>query len=666
MKHEKLFSGLWAVLLAVGLALSGAGCVVTAFELQTASLGAIALWVSVWAAAFALACTWKKGLIPGGILALLMGFGWVEGTLFYSLELLLRQISVYYSQAYGWPVVQLSDGLHPAGTVTWALCVLGTVTAGLVCRTVCGRKSSVLAVLWALLPLGACLVVTDKAPASGWLFVFLLFLGLLVLTQTLRRRAPAQANRLTALALVPAMLAMSLLYVLVPRAQYDKQALADRFVKDWEQLWEEEDPGKLLSVGGGAVSLSSLGSRSQSLRPVLDVTWDRGGTLYLRTCAYDTYYNNTWTNLAVPNSLAWPGEELLEDGGHLEIQTRYTLDLRAFPYYPAGDVLEDVNRGISNFSGKREYEYDVQLLRWDYPQYEDPSSEPQLAYTQLSTGAYTWGKRTVQALVEQDMPVSQKAQIIAQAVSECASYSLKTEKMPSDAGDFAQWFYEQSETGYCVHYATTAAVLLRAAEIPARYVTGYLVTVQAGIRTTVTEENAHAWVEYWLPGVGWVPLEATPASPLAEQIQPPETEQTVPPETAPTEPVQTPEQPEENPEPGLALGWLWIPAALLGAVAAAVLQWRLRVYLGRKGRAQGGINRRGIQAWITLTRFMAFLDESPPQELFALAQKAKFSHHALTREELEQMESAVGQAEKKLRAHPWYRQFYYRLILALY
>ncbi len=673
MKHEKLFSCLWAMALSVGLALSGIGCLVTAFDLQTASLGGTALWLTVWAAAFAPAFTWKKALIPAAVLALLAGYGWVEGTLFDSVELLLEQVSTYYSMGYGWPIVQLSNGLHPAGTVTWALCALGTVTAALTCRAVCGKKSSVPAVLSGVLPLCACLLVTDKVPDTGWLFALLLFLGLLVLPQTLRRRSPVQANRLTAMILVPAVLAMGLLYVLVPQEGYNKQSLGDRFVQQWDRLWgkEEDDPGTLVSVGGGAVSLSSLGSRSESMRPVMEVTWDRSGSVYLRTCAYDTYYNNVWTNLAVPETLEWPAEYLLEDGGYLQIQTRNTLDLRAFPYYPEGDVLADVTRGISNYSGQQSYSYSVQLLSNGYLEYEDPSPGTQTAYTQLPAVTYAWAQQLVQELVEEDMPFSQKAQIIGEAVSGCAQYDLKTRKMSADAKDFAQWFYEESETGYCIHFATTAAVLLRAAGIPARYVTGYLVTVQAGVETTVYEKNAHAWVEYWLPGVGWVPLEATPAAALEEQIAPPETtapEETVPREQSPEAP-QTPEQTPEQPEvigQWRSLFWLWIPGAVLALAGALVLQWRIRVVTGKRRRTRGGRNRRGIEAWRELTRLTAVLGTQPEQAVFLLAQKAKFSQHSLTEAELDQLEAAIQKARQTLKTHAWYRRLYYCLALALY
>ena len=58
--------------------------------------------------------------------------------------------------------------------------------------------------------------------------------------------------------------------------------------------------------------------------------------------------------------------------------------------------------------------------------------------------------------------------------------------------------------------------MLRYCGIPARYVEGYVVTpsqaeaLSSGETLTLTDANAHAWAEYYLDGVGWLPFDATP------------------------------------------------------------------------------------------------------------------------------------------------------------
>lgn len=63
--------------------------------------------------------------------------------------------------------------------------------------------------------------------------------------------------------------------------------------------------------------------------------------------------------------------------------------------------------------------------------------------------------------------------------------------------------------GYCQYYATTMAALLRAEGIPARMVEGFLPGERDGAIETVRNSGAHAWVEVWFPGFGWVRFDPT-------------------------------------------------------------------------------------------------------------------------------------------------------------
>ena len=95
------------------------------------------------------------------------------------------------------------------------------------------------------------------------------------------------------------------------------------------------------------------------------------------------------------------------------------------------------------------------------------------------------------------------------------TYSETPESVDSEK-DFVSALLADDPGGYDVHYATAAAVMLRYYGIPARYVEGYLITPQAvegrtGETTlTLTGRDAHAWVEYYEDGVGWIPFEPTP------------------------------------------------------------------------------------------------------------------------------------------------------------
>src|SRR5574344_459666 len=105
------------------------------------------------------------------------------------------------------------------------------------------------------------------------------------------------------------------------------------------------------------------------------------------------------------------------------------------------------------------------------------------------------------------------------------TYTLGPGVYPRDTAD-AFWF--DSKQGFCEHIASAFAVLMRAADIPARVVTGY----QGGERNpvdglwTVRQSDAHAWTEVWLPEQGWVridpPASVAPArTDFLQRLQPP-------------------------------------------------------------------------------------------------------------------------------------------------
>jgi transglutaminase-like putative cysteine protease len=74
-------------------------------------------------------------------------------------------------------------------------------------------------------------------------------------------------------------------------------------------------------------------------------------------------------------------------------------------------------------------------------------------------------------------------------------------------------FLFSAKSGFCEHYASAFAVLMRAAGIPARIVTGYLggEINPIGEYLIVRQADAHAWTEIWLDGEGWVRVDPTAA-----------------------------------------------------------------------------------------------------------------------------------------------------------
>jgi transglutaminase-like putative cysteine protease len=89
-------------------------------------------------------------------------------------------------------------------------------------------------------------------------------------------------------------------------------------------------------------------------------------------------------------------------------------------------------------------------------------------------------------------------------------YTLQPPALGSNSVDR---FLFDTQRGFCEHYASAFAVLMRAANIPARIVLGY----QGGEMNrmadhmTVRQSDAHAWNEVWLEGHGWYRVDPTAA-----------------------------------------------------------------------------------------------------------------------------------------------------------
>lgn len=89
-------------------------------------------------------------------------------------------------------------------------------------------------------------------------------------------------------------------------------------------------------------------------------------------------------------------------------------------------------------------------------------------------------------------------------------YTLRPPTMPEDPVDTLLF---DARRGFCAHYASATTFLLRSAGIPARIVAGYQ-GGSAGADSAyliVRQYDAHAWVEAWIQGQGWVRLDPTAA-----------------------------------------------------------------------------------------------------------------------------------------------------------
>ncbi|MDH3533684.1 MAG: DUF3488 and transglutaminase-like domain-containing protein, partial [Gammaproteobacteria bacterium] len=100
--------------------------------------------------------------------------------------------------------------------------------------------------------------------------------------------------------------------------------------------------------------------------------------------------------------------------------------------------------------------------------------------------------------------------VLAKFNDEQYYYTLEPPPLGSNSVDR---FLFDTRQGFCEHYASAFAVLMRAAGIPARIVLGYQggeLNPMAG-HMIVRQSDAHAWTEVWLEGRGWYRVDPTAA-----------------------------------------------------------------------------------------------------------------------------------------------------------
>ena len=89
---------------------------------------------------------------------------------------------------------------------------------------------------------------------------------------------------------------------------------------------------------------------------------------------------------------------------------------------------------------------------------------------------------------------------------------------PPEDEDDIEYFIFESKTGICTDFATAMTLMARAAGLPARYVEGYVANEKDNDEFVVRANDAHAFTEVYISGIGWMTFDATVPSDSASVI----------------------------------------------------------------------------------------------------------------------------------------------------
>ena len=667
-------------------------CVTTAFGL-TVSVFPLILVTLISAAAFSLGFQEKKlflVLLPA--LALVLILGSITGAfsaLGPSLQQLSHDILSRFSKAYpnlSFAIPPEPEG-YPVRNYTLLFSILAVILSFWLAWGV-GYRSCLISVAGTLPFLLLCVIINDTPPHVAPL-ILLLSSWLTVLLARERVNEPDAMDAMrVSLILLSVLLLLSVVGTVYPKEDTGNrelpellQELLDRLPGPMQDALSRESTGfqheELGADTSEILDLTTQGVRDRKDTVMLQVSGTEPGVLYLRGAAKDVYTGSSWesrndatiaqsvyahtsigtafgssyqaavqiTNLRERAKVAFTPYGFISCPGAQDI----TGDLRVpcseddyISYYWPGIATMDLTQTT-----------DVESAGYDDYVRDTCLSLPEDVQRTLYDLAISHG-------YDPELSALDTVAWVAEFVRSNGAYELNVPRQPTNY-DFAVYFLTESRAGYCVHFATATAAMLRALGMPARYASGYRVNVQeAGEVTDVTDQDTHAWAEVYFEGLGWIPIESTPGfgnsvslpEVTHEQEPEPEPEEPSPePSEVPQEPSEAPaapQEPEQQPQaptppqpenPGSGSGHsplrllLLIPVLL--ALGLAFLFLRHSIILRRRARAFYSRNRNQavIEQWAHLEKLSAWGAEAP-DGLEALALKARFSQHEITPEEL--------------------------------
>lgn len=713
------------------LSFSALACIITTFDFHTVgtlytqilpiNLMAVFLFCLAISLIFSVFFICKLSfLVPISILCYGL-FLWRFQELWLSIRTLVHTISGRYSNGYSFEIpawcITDATGVDLSPVFQLLAMLLSTVVAW----TTCYKQSSFLLLTACILYFVPCVVLTNTVPEEGPLLLLIFGIFLFLMTQHTRVRSSSQGLALTLLFSLPAFLILFHMISVQSPEKYNKADQANALLhKIQGHLDTSLGASEHSAEHANTVELDQIGRLTQKMTPILTVHTPISQTYYLRGQAFDIYTGTQW-RMVNSSSQTDPLKDPpgVTEIGHIlnrcyqvyfnycgavipvSVKTNYRESLLYLPCsagaYTQGILpYEPYNSYYPNIEGLQEYSfdcYDRSMAVLSAFQASDSGKllEP---YLQLPDSTRVWAQEILDQL-PQTSDHRTMATIIRAYVSSHGSYSLNTESMPEGTADFAQWFLESSDTGYCVHYASATTVLLRSAGIPARYVTGYKIDAIGGKNTTAYEKDAHAWVEYWEENRGWVIMEATPfldtdksflgtntefdpptesIDSQTENISVEDPSQATVPVPSQSESISQEQEVQTAQEEvpisksvfSFLLRMLQLLLMLAGIVIILLWQRSIRIMLRKTALQKGSANQRAQRYWKEVQRFARRLGEKPPRSLRRLAERARFSPYRITAAELSQYHDYFREASVRLKKKAWYGRMIDRLIFALY
>ncbi|OIB58134.1 DUF3488 and transglutaminase-like domain-containing protein [Natrialba sp. SSL1] len=277
-------------------------------------------------------------------------------------------------------------------------------------------------------------------------------------------------------------------------------------------------------------TIDSAGERSGftgqvDLSPEVRFTVESEQPSYWRTGVYDRFTGDEWVRTGQEQPLDGPINEPSGDYETMQQLVTAETEIGVMPVAPQPLTVTDGAAQYAELSAHGQVHPSTTLIEGDSyvvesavvdpgqdelkragTEYPDQIEERYLQQPEDTSDEFA--EYTANVTADAETPY-EKAAAIETHLRSSKSYSLDVSQ-PS--GNVAEEFLFEMDEGYCIYFATTMTQMLRAEEVPTRYVTGYTSGQQVDDDTHVVRGlDAHAWVEVYFPDHGWVAFEPTPS-----------------------------------------------------------------------------------------------------------------------------------------------------------
>lgn len=256
-----------------------------------------------------------------------------------------------------------------------------------------------------------------------------------------------------------------------------------------------------------------------------------------KDCALMPYFTKYSDNQTLQADGIYPpvNETQFEWESYLEL-TDYDRELvkglavgtwRTFELKEKSRIFEDYHKyaqekytGLPE-EGLEEFRAFAKQYREEHPSYWELNEA--VSKKMQASGKIGWTLSELQELLTEEefqvLSISERQyniQEVQKMLWEDNEYSLDLSEVP-EGEDSVEYFLFDQHKGFCTHFATAGTLFFRMNDIPARFVSGYLVMPsdfrknEDGTWTaSVTDERAHAWTEIFYDNIGFCPVETTP------------------------------------------------------------------------------------------------------------------------------------------------------------